>query len=196
MRPLIYTNHAYTLLFLSLFLAWCASELLGPGRWHGSGDVQSRDQGSLLTMAISTGLGVVLFFLFPLVVPATTISWGQPLLFFLGAGLIGAGSGLRWYAIRTLGRFFTGSVVIQADQEIVQRGPYTCIRHPSYAGILIVVCGLGLMMTNWASLLAIVLGLLIGLLYRIKIEEEALQQTLPGYGEYMRHSYRLIPFIF
>ena len=40
------------------------------------------------------------------------------------AGLI-----LRWWAIITLGRFFTVDVTIETDHELVERGPFRVVRH-------------------------------------------------------------------
>ncbi|HEU5379763.1 MAG TPA: isoprenylcysteine carboxylmethyltransferase family protein [Ktedonobacteraceae bacterium] len=195
--PLVYTNIVYASIFGGILLIWSTSELAGPARWHGNDGAKKRDRGSLLVATLSGLLGLLFFFLLPLLCPVTTITWRQPLVFCAGIVLILLGSSLRWYAISTLGRFFTGSVVIQAGQRVIQHGPYRYMRHPSYTGILVVVAGIGLMMTNWASLCSITLGLLVGLLYRISVEERVLKQELgQPYEEYMRHTRRLLPFIF
>ena len=55
------------------------------------------------------------------------------------AGLI-----LRWWAIITLGRFFTVDVTIEKDHELVERGPFRIVRHPSYTGVLLAFVGLAL----------------------------------------------------
>ena len=54
------------------------------------------------------------------------------------AGLI-----LRWWAIIMLGRFFTVDVTIEKDHELVERGPFRIVRHPSYTGVLLAFVGLG-----------------------------------------------------
>jgi isoprenylcysteine carboxyl methyltransferase (ICMT) family protein YpbQ len=64
---------------------------------------------------------------------------------------------LRWYAIHTLGGYFTRYVAIHPDQQVVQVGAYRYIRHPAYSGTLLTMLGLGLVMTNWASLVAILI---------------------------------------
>lgn len=196
--PLIYSNRVYTLIFALAFLAWVASELLGPARWQGSPGAQRRDRGSTVVLALSAGVGVVFFFAFPLIAPTTTISTVQQFPFFgVGMAIVLLGTGLRWLAIRTLGRNFSGSVVLEEAEQLVRHGPYKRIRHPSYTGILLVAVGFGLMMGNWASILAISTGMLVGLLYRISIEEAALCQYFgPAYREYMAGTKRLIPFVF
>lgn len=41
---MIYTNKLYALIFALTFLAWVASELLGPARWQGSPGRGGEDQ--------------------------------------------------------------------------------------------------------------------------------------------------------
>jgi len=111
--------------------------------------------------------------------------------------LILLGLALRWYAIWKLGRYFTRDVAVSSDQPVVQSGPYRFIRHPAYSGTLLTMVGIGLAMTNWASLIAIIVCTLIGHLYRVSVEEQALSKTIgQPYIEYMRHTKRFIPFVF
>jgi protein-S-isoprenylcysteine O-methyltransferase Ste14 len=52
-------------------------------------------------------------------------------------------------------------------------------------------------LANWASLVAMLAGGLIGLLYRVRVEERALVEALgQPYMDYMRTTKRFIPFIF
>jgi protein-S-isoprenylcysteine O-methyltransferase Ste14 len=195
---LLYAGTIYTILFWCLFLAWCASELLGPARWQGQGERKRRDGRSSLALGLLAGLGTVLFFLLPVLAPSTTVCKAeiQAVLFFAGTTVVLLGAGLRWAAIKALGTSFTGSVMIQEGQHIVQHGPYRYVRHPSYAGILLICFGFGLMSSNWASCVAITVGMLTGLLYRITVEEKVLQQESSQYREYMQRTKRLIPYIF
>ncbi|KAF9063393.1 hypothetical protein BDP27DRAFT_1299666 [Rhodocollybia butyracea] len=62
--------------------------------------------------------------------------------FLTGAGLIIAGSVLRWVCFRTLGRMFTFDVAVQKDHRLITSGPYSIMRHPSYFGLLLIVAGL------------------------------------------------------
>lgn len=197
MLPLIYTNIIYALLFLILFGSWAASELLGPVRWRGSGEARKQDQGSLIIASLLSLLGLVLCLFLPILLPGATITWHQTLVFFIGVALMLFGVGLRYYAIRTLGHYFTGIVTIYRDQPIVQHGPYKLIRHPSYSGVLLIIFGTGIMIMNWASVLTIIVGLLAGLWYRISVEERALCNNIgQPYIEYMQRTKRLIPFIY
>jgi protein-S-isoprenylcysteine O-methyltransferase Ste14 len=106
-----------------------------------------------------------------------------------------AGLTVRWWAIRALGRSFTLIVATQPGQEVVDRGPYRLVRHPSYSGSLITILGVLVACGNLLSLLGLVPAL-IGYTYRIRLEEQTLTKNLgEAYRSYMRHTRRLIPFL-
>ncbi len=85
---------------------------------------------------------------------------------------------------------------MHSGQTVIEAGPYRYIRHPSYAGALITVIGLGLALGNWASLLSMVACVAIGYAYRIRVEEAALVAALgQPYREYMSRTARLVPFV-
>ena len=130
-------------------------------------------------------------------VSAATVTWNRVAIYWIGIACMLLGVALRWYAIRTLGRFFTRDVAVRGDQTVVQTGPYRLIRHPAYSGTLLTLLGIGLALTNWASVVAIVGGGLIGHLYRVRVEEDALKRALgQPYEDYMRRTKRFIPFVF
>ncbi|QMU80429.1 isoprenylcysteine carboxylmethyltransferase family protein [Streptacidiphilus sp. PB12-B1b] len=105
-----------------------------------------------------------------------------------------AGIALRLWAIRVLGRFFRGVVHIQADHRVVTAGPYRVLRHPSYAGALVAVLGLGLAFGNAVSLVALLGCTLVGVVYRIRVEEQVLTSALGAdYTAYAARTNRLVP---
>jgi len=118
---------------------------------------------------------------------------------FASAGLVlfVAGLVLRWWAIITLGHFFTVDVTIEKDHQLVERGPFRIVRHPSYAGVLLAFVGLALSLGNWAALLVILLPIGAAFIHRMNVEEDALSRALgPRYSEYMKRTKRLVPFIY
>jgi protein-S-isoprenylcysteine O-methyltransferase len=115
----------------------------------------------------------------------------------IAAILILAGIGLRWWAIVTLGRFFSVDIALQEQHRVVQEGPYRWIRHPAYTGLLIIFLGMGIAFSNWVSLVLIVLPIATLFLYRIRIEEAALSEEIgAAYLEYRKKTKRLLPGIF
>src|ERR1044071_10397113 len=97
-----------------------------------------------------------------------------------GVVLFVAGLILRWWAIITLGRFFTVDVTIEKNHELVERGPFRMVRHPSYTGVLLAFVGLGLSLRNWAALLVILVPIGAAFIHRINVEENALSRTGPA----------------
>ncbi len=151
-------------------------------------------------MGILIGLqwsGLTLNFALAALFPAAAMRWQRATLFSLGIAFILLGVALRWYAIWTLGRYFTRDVAVSIGQQIVQNGPYRALRHPAYSGTFLTMLGVGLAMTNWASLPVLFTGVLVGHLYRVHVEEKALVETIgQPYIEYMRRTKRFIPMIF
>jgi protein-S-isoprenylcysteine O-methyltransferase Ste14 len=103
--------------------------------------------------------------------PAAVAGW-------VGLGLLWCGISLRFWSFRTLGQYFTFVVQTSADQPVITEGPYRTIRHPSYAGLLPVVMGVGLLIGNWWSLVALTVATTCGLVFRIGVEERALLHHL------------------
>jgi protein-S-isoprenylcysteine O-methyltransferase Ste14 len=77
----------------------------------------------------------------------------------------------------------------------VDRGLYSVVRHPMYAGAVLFFVSMPLWLESYAAtVLALVTVLLI--VVRIRVEERFLKRELPGYEAYTRRvRYRLIPFV-
>lgn len=114
-----------------------------------------------------------------------------------GLALFVIGIALRWWAIVTLGRFFTVDVQIAGDHELVERGPFRFVRHPSYAGVLLAFVGFALSLANWAAILLIIVPIFCAFLRRMNVEEQALFRALGDkYVSYMDRTKRLLPSIY
>ena len=122
------------------------------------------------------------------------IQTGSILLGWCGIALMVAGICVRWLAIYTLGKYFTRKVTILDDHRVVQSGLYKYLRHPSYSGFLLGNLGLGLAFSNWLSLIIIFVPTFAAALYRMQVEEKALEQAFGSeYIDYCRATNRLIP---
>lgn len=108
---------------------------------------------------------------------------------FLFAGII-----IRWTAIRTLGKYFTGTVLIRDDHRLIQSGLYRHLRHPAYTGALLAHLGVGLSFSNWISVSLSLAPFSVAALYRMHVEERALTEAFgEAYLNYSRVTKRLIP---
>jgi len=182
-------------LWLGLLL-FVSELLLALTRRSRSGTGTKQDRSTLgiiwLVIAISITAGVFVAQNFR----AAALPHGQ-IFASMGVVLFVAGLILRWWAIITLGRFFTVDVTIEKDHELVERGPFRMVRHPSYTGVLLAFVGVGLSMQNWAALLVILLPIVAAFIRRMNVEEEALSRALgPRYTEYMKRTKRLVPFVY
>ena len=103
---------------------------------------------------------------------------------------------LRIWAIATLGSSFRTTVETHQDQEVVRRGPYRLVRHPSYTGLLLTCLGYGVAVQNWLSLIFAIGLPLVAILYRIHVEEAELVSSLGSdYERYRKETKTLIPWI-
>lgn len=200
MLPLIYTNTGAASIFLAASLVWNVPEVVGAFKQRAKVSRKEASVQDRASLGILIGLqwsGLALNFLLAWLFQATAISWHRPALFAIGILLILLGVALRWYSIWTLGRYFTRDVAVSVDQKVVQTGPYRTIRHPAYSGTFLTMLGVGLAVTNWASLLVLLICVLAGHLYRVRVEEQALIQAIgQPYIAYMQRTRRFIPFVF
>ncbi|MDE2489528.1 MAG: isoprenylcysteine carboxylmethyltransferase family protein [Elusimicrobia bacterium] len=162
-----------------------------------------RDRGSLWVIALLTGSGYWLAFLFAAYAAAHPTWRAAHPGYFLGAwaswaavALTVGGMGFRLWAVRLLGRYFTRDVRVSADQPVVEAGPYRLIRHPSYTGALAAGAGVGLALGAWPCPLLILAGKVPSFLYRIRVEEAALVEAIgEPYRAYRARTKRLIPHV-
>jgi protein-S-isoprenylcysteine O-methyltransferase Ste14 len=197
--PLLYTNARAAALFLAACLIWNVPELFGMFKQTAQAsrkDASIQDRGSMFFLIALQWLGLALNFALAGLWRAAAIPWQRTPLFLLGVFAILLGTALRWYAIWTLGNYFTRDVAVSTDQPVVQHGVYRAIRHPSYSGTFLTMLGVGLAVTNWASLVALLTCVFLGHLYRVQVEEQALIQTIgQPYVAYMRRTKRFIPWL-
>lgn len=84
---------------------------------------------------------------------------------------------------------------VRRKAALLRHGPYRWIRHPMYAGLLLLT--LPMLMSNFTALRAAVWALfLAGLLVKIRYEERLLAAHFPEYAAYQGTNARLIPYIY
>jgi protein-S-isoprenylcysteine O-methyltransferase Ste14 len=197
MPALIAHSHFHLAVFYAALFACFAPEWIGTFFQRVEKGARVRDRGSHVWIVMAVGMGVVAgIILVNANFPGTTLQRGQRLQFWIGIAVMLSGLAFRWYAIKSLGRFFTRTVATRAGQYVVDSGPYRLIRHPSYTGGLLMFLGAGVAMTNWAALLAIMAGAALGYGYRVHVEERALCADLgQPYRDYMLRTKRFIPHV-
>jgi protein-S-isoprenylcysteine O-methyltransferase Ste14 len=89
--------------------------------------------------------------------------------------------------------FAVAVVEISEEQKVISSGPYAKVRHPMYAGALLLNFCIPVALGSWWGFpFALVnLGVIV---LRLLDEESLLRQSLPGYESYCRKvPYRLVP---
>ncbi len=95
-------------------------------------------------------------------------------------------------------RFFSSVVRIQTERGhvVCDTGPYRFVRHPGYAGNILPLFGIVLALVSLWALIPAALALIITVI-RTVLEDQTLQEELPGYRDYARRvRFRLIPGIY
>jgi protein-S-isoprenylcysteine O-methyltransferase Ste14 len=92
-------------------------------------------------------------------------------------------------------RFASSIIEVNRNQSVISTGPYRIIRHPMYAGALLMQVFTPLALGSYWALLSFPL-MFSAAAWRLVNEEKFLTKHLPGYDEYRRKTcYRLIPFV-
>ncbi len=115
----------------------------------------------------------------------------------LGFILISLGYAFASWALAE-NRFFSSVVRIQTDRGhvVCDSGPYRMVRHPGYAGNIPPLLGIVLALSSVWTLIPAAVALIIAVI-RTVLEDQTLQEELPGYRDYaQRVRYRLIPWIY
>jgi protein-S-isoprenylcysteine O-methyltransferase Ste14 len=112
----------------------------------------------------------------------------------LGILLWGAGVGLLLWCSRLLGPIMMTDGVVEGH-ELVKRGPYAVVRHPTYIGHVLVAFGVA---ATFLSYLLVVLALLTVVFAHVQARgEERLLASPEGFGEayraYMEGTGRFLP---
>jgi protein-S-isoprenylcysteine O-methyltransferase Ste14 len=180
-------------LFLIGASALCLADLAGLGHLHPmAAPVASHDH-RILALAWAQSLAVLTVFWTGLVQHLGDHALVVPTsLRVVGFVLMLTGALLRHAAIRTLGARFVTE--IHAGPELVRRGVYGRIRHPSETGLLLAAMGTGLLLSSPAAGAVFVFLLLPVVVLRTRIEDEALGSAFgSSHDRYVREAGRFFP---
>lgn len=110
-----------------------------------------------------------------------------------GVVLAWVGAPLVLWSRASLGRYWSGTVALKHDHQLIQSGPYRRVRHPLYTGLILAASGWCLCITTWSSLLGVLS--LFACFERRAHKEDALMASEFGaqFEAYRSRTGRLIP---
>ena len=104
----------------------------------------------------------------------------------LFVGLYLCAKGLKYWAVSTLGPYWTMKVLIIPGSEVVTSGPYRWIRHPNYDAVLLEIAATALAGKSWITFVLVFASFSVVLYHRIRCEERALAEHTNYSHEMMR----------
>lgn len=155
----------------------------------------SSDKGSLWLLYGLITVGYVLAFAIGATKIGRIYDWNT--FFAIGMALFVIGLMIRIYSILTLKQYFTYSVAKVKNQKIISTGLYKFIRHPGYLGQLIIFIGISTSISNWLSILLMMIPVTLGYLYRVKVEEKFMRDQFgEDYKNYQERTKKIIPMVY
>jgi protein-S-isoprenylcysteine O-methyltransferase Ste14 len=114
---------------------------------------------------------------------------------WIGMGLTAVGIAFALWARLWIGRNWSGTVTIKDQHELIQRGPYSLVRHPIYTGLLLAFLGTALVHGEVSGLIGFLL-LVLGFGFKLRMEETFMvQQFGSTYLDYKHRVKALVPFL-
>lgn len=155
------------------------------------------DAGSSQVLWISGVISILIVIAAPILNTYQVGYWSCTNVGWLGLTLMIGGLAIRYWAAKTLDKCYTRTLQIIEGQKIVNKPPYSVIRHPGYLGTLLMEIGAGLAVTNWIVLLAVSVVGISSRAYRIFVEEKMLEESFgEEYKIYSDYTWKLLPFLY
>jgi protein-S-isoprenylcysteine O-methyltransferase Ste14 len=184
------------ILIIAFSILYGFFEIFMSKRHHGKREIsKSGDRGSIWMISISIATGYWLSFIVASTKLGRIYHWNT--FFLIGSVLVLIGLIIRITSILTLKQHFTYTVTKIENHDLIEKGLYKRIRHPGYLGQLIIFLGISTCLSNWLSILLMIIPVSIGYLNRIRIEEKFMVEHMgQKYLDYQKRTKRLIPMIF
>jgi protein-S-isoprenylcysteine O-methyltransferase Ste14 len=117
---------------------------------------------------------------------------GIPLAVILaGQAIVAAGYWLVFWVMKS-NTFASSTIRVEAEQHVIDSGPYAVVRHPMYSGMMLSLLAAPFALGSYVAFPVFVMSPIF--IYRLTHEEQTLLRELPGYSEYCKRvKFRLLP---
>ena len=138
-----------------------------------------------------------LFFIGLFIVPGLDHRFGwsnvPPILSLIADGFVALGFFIVFLVFRE-NSYTRATIEVSAEQQVITSGPYGVVRHPMYAGAILLLVFTPLALGSWVAM-PFSLPLILVVAIRLLEEERFLEKHLTGYLEYCRKvRYHLVPY--
>ena len=138
-----------------------------------------------------------LFFIGLFIVPGLDYRFGwsnvPPILSLIADGFVALGFFIVFLVFRE-NSYTRATIEVSDQQKVITSGPYRMVRHPMYAGALLLLIVTPLALGSWVAM-PFSLPLILVIAVRLREEEKFLEKNLTGYPEYCQKvRYHLVPY--
>lgn len=139
---------------------------------------------------------IIIGFALLIVLPGLDHRWHwsavPPWLVFVADGMLVLSFAIMFVVLKQ-NNYAASTIQVEAGQPVVSTGLYAIVRHPMYAGALLLVIFTPLALGSYWTLLVLIPTFPV-LAWRLIDEERFLTRNLPGYADYCQKvHYRLVP---
>jgi len=190
-KPELMLNYKFFIVILEGLLLWMTQPKLNVNE---AVNHKSTDKFSVFFILLSSTVSVMI----------AEIEWSyfqnplqsNNLLTIVGVLLIVGGVALRIWSIVSLGKHFTTTVTVHTEHQLIESGPYSIIRHPSYTGAFLAISGVSFLLNSVYSIFITIFLMLLAYYIRIESEEKLLKDYFgEKYSIYARNKKRLFPYV-
>ena len=160
-------------------------------------DRKESDKGSTIFVSMAIATGIILVIYAPVGNYFGICAFYNIEVSIIGIILAIFGFFIRFFALSTLGKFFTRTLREVEEHKLVTNGIYKRLRHPGYLANILLFIGMSLMMQNGLAIITILILFISAYSYRIHVEEKMLIGIFgEEYLEYQKRSKKLLPFVY
>lgn len=139
-----------------------------------------------------------LFYLALFVVPGLDFqfSWSDvpPVISLVSDGFVALGFYIVFLTFKE-NSYTSATIEVYDEQSVISSGPYRVVRHPMYAGAILLVLFTPPALGSWVAL-PFTIPLILVIMIRAVDEERFLTRKLPGYEAYRQKvRYRILPYV-
>jgi len=111
----------------------------------------------------------------------------------IGIGIVAVRVWLKWWAMLTLGEYWSVQIEVRESHKLVKDGPYRYLRHPAYLSNLMEYLGVPLIANAYWTLIGVLFIYLPLNLIRLHLEEKEL---IKKFGEKYEDYRKRVPALF